>query len=489
VPVTGPVNPQTARFTTDQRCVGNGRRWFAAAVGVATVAHLFLPADLRMYSYVLSIVMVLPCLVYVLRGTGRGSRLPWWLMLGGMSALSLGNALVPFDTPVPPDVLVNAGHALMLAGAAALVLRRGSGHVGGLLDAAVLAVSLAGMLWTSPLGHRVHLLGSSISDQLAMLASTMMLSAVLGAMLRLWLADRGLRPLRVLLLGLSAGLAATVLEVWMFGTMSAAGRDSLVDALCTFSYGMVGLAVLDPAVWELNRPGPVAVDHLSSRRLVFHAIIMGSGPVMVGIGLMIGAPTNGALLAVGTLLVTPLVMVRVGRLAAQRARAEVELRHRATHDLLTGLPNRAELLDRLGGALARERAAGRPSVVLLFCDLNGFKQVNDRLGHVAGDQLLTEVGARIMAGLRHGDTLARYGGDEFLLLCEDADQTAAARRLTEHVEQGLARPFALVGEEVTVGSSIGQVISEGTLGADELISRADAAMYRAKESQRGLAVS
>ncbi|NMO56589.1 GGDEF domain-containing protein [Actinoplanes sp. TBRC 11911] len=467
----------------------NGRRWFAVAVGAVATAHLFVPAGLRIYSYVLSIAMVLPCLVYVLRGTERGSRLPWWLLLFGMTSLSLGNALVPSGAPAVVQVLVNAGHALMLAGAAALVLRRGSGDVGGLLDAAVLAVALAGMLWTSPLGHRVHQLGSPVSDQLAMLASTMLLSAVLGAMSRLWFTDRGLRPLRVFLLGLVAGLAATVLEAWMFGTVSAAGRDRVVDALCMVSYGMVGLTVLDPAVWELNRPGPVAVDHLSSRRLLFHSMIMGSGPVMVGISLMAGAPTNGALLAVGSLLVTPLVMVRVGRLAAQRARAEVELRHRATHDMLTGLPNRAELLDRLGGALARERAGGRPAVVLLFCDLNGFKQVNDRLGHVAGDQLLTEVGVRVRAGLRHGDTLARYGGDEFLLLCEDHDQTAAAKRLTEHVQQGLARPFELAGEQVTVGSSIGQVISDGTLDADELISRADAAMYRAKQTLRGLAVS
>jgi diguanylate cyclase (GGDEF)-like protein len=215
-------------------------------------------------------------------------------------------------------------------------------------------------------------------------------------------------------------------------------------------------------------------------------MIMISGPVPVGIRLMFGMDNDGALLTVGTLLVTPLVMVRVGRLAAQRAQAEQELRYRATHDLLTGLPNRAELLDRLGTALVRERESGRPSVVLLFCDLNGFKQVNDRLGHVAGDQLLTEVAARIKAGLRSGDTLARYGGDEFLLLCEDRDQQGAARRLIGHVSQALVEPFTLAGEQIAIRSSVGEVISDGAAGADELISRADAAMYRVKESLRGL---
>jgi diguanylate cyclase (GGDEF)-like protein len=190
------------------------------------------------------------------------------------------------------------------------------------------------------------------------------------------------------------------------------------------------------------------------------------------------------LLLIGSLLATTLVLIRVGRLARQRERAELRLRHQATHDPLTGLPNRAELLTRLSAALDRERAGGHPSVILLFCDLNGFKQVNDRLGHEAGDQLLAAVAERIRTGLRAGDTLARYGGDEFLLLCEDDAPESAALRLTGHVEKALAEPFVLAGELVTVGSSVGAVISAGDRGADELISRADQAMYRAKEQHR-----
>jgi diguanylate cyclase (GGDEF)-like protein len=453
---------------------------------VVTVAHLFLPGNLRTYSYVLSITMVIPCLIYVLRGTERGSRLPWWLLLGGMTTLSVGNALTPFGALTLAEALVGAAHATMLAGASAMVLRRGRGDIGGLLDVAVAGVSSAAMLWAVTLGHRVYDLGSPLSDQLPLLVAVMTLSGVLGAMLRLWFTARGLRPLRVFMLGLAFGLAGTALEGWMFGTMSASGRNAGVDALCMLSYGLVGLVALDPSVWELNRPGPASVDHLSGRRLLFLCMIMISGPVPVGIRLMLGMDNDGALLTVGTLLVTPLVMIRVGRLAAQRAQAEQELRYRATHDLLTGLPNRAELLDRLGTALVRERESGRPSVVLLFCDLNGFKQVNDRLGHVAGDQLLTEVAARIKAGLRSGDTLARYGGDEFLLLCEDRDQQGAARRLIGHVSQALVEPFTLAGEQIAIRSSVGEVISDGAAGADELISRADAAMYRVKESLRGL---
>jgi diguanylate cyclase len=176
----------------------------------------------------------------------------------------------------------------------------------------------------------------------------------------------------------------------------------------------------------------------------------------------------------------------MARTQAERAlrASEARFRHQATHDPLTGLPNRAELHTRLDAALSRERATGRPSVVLLFCDLNGFKAINDRLGHRAGDQLLTEVGARIRAGLRAGDTLARYGGDEFLVLCEDDDPDQAGERLTAHVHRALAEPFRLAGEPVTIGASVGAVRSAGRAGADELISRADQAMYRAKQPAR-----
>jgi diguanylate cyclase (GGDEF)-like protein len=135
----------------------------------------------------------------------------------------------------------------------------------------------------------------------------------------------------------------------------------------------------------------------------------------------------------------------------------------------------------LQAALARERAAGRPAVVLLFCDLNGFKGVNDRLGHTAGDELLTGIGARIRSGLRAPETIARYGGDEFLVLCEEPAQAQAAQRLTAYVEQALAEPFVLAGTEVRASVSVGAVLSDGRTGADELITRADQAMYRAKQ--------
>ncbi len=198
---------------------------------------------------------------------------------------------------------------------------------------------------------------------------------------------------------------------------------------------------------------------------------------------LFGRPVDGLVVVFGTLAVAPLVMLRIHRLGRQREQAERALRHQATHDPLTGLANRGELHHRLAAALERERAYGRLGVVLLFCDLNGFKPVNDRLGHAVGDQVLVEVGRRLGAGLRVGDTLARYGGDEFLLLCEDAGPADAVDRLRDHVRGALATPIRLAGEEIEIGASVGAARSDGLADADELIRRADEAMYAEKHTR------
>jgi len=171
-----------------------------------------------------------------------------------------------------------------------------------------------------------------------------------------------------------------------------------------------------------------------------------------------------------------------------RKLVEEELSHRALHDPLTGLPNRDLLYDRLGMTLAR-MPRQEAAAAVLFLDLDRFKDVNDTFGHAAGDRLLAAVARRLEGSLRPSDTVSRFGGDEFVVLCEDIAGEDGAMIAAWRVLQSLARPFMLEEAEVYVEASLGVAIAMGARQRPEqLIREADAAMYRAKELGRNRVV-
>ncbi len=191
------------------------------------------------------------------------------------------------------------------------------------------------------------------------------------------------------------------------------------------------------------------------------------------------------------------VMAQIGRhlgRAIERIRAREQLAHQATHDALTGLANRTLFRDRLEFALARAERHGS-FAALLFLDLDRFKDVNDTLGHGAGDALLRDVSTRLQAALRATDTvarfgdgftLARFGGDEFVVLCEDLAAEGDAVRVAERVQQALLSPFTLKGKEYVVTASIGIALASADhREVEDLLRDADIAMYRAKERGAG----
>jgi diguanylate cyclase (GGDEF)-like protein/PAS domain S-box-containing protein len=169
---------------------------------------------------------------------------------------------------------------------------------------------------------------------------------------------------------------------------------------------------------------------------------------------------------------------------SERVRLEEQLTRQAFHDGLTEMPNRALFRDRLDQALARsERSLGVLAVLLI--DLDGFKQVNDSLGHDAGDQLLKVVAERFDAELRPSDTLARLGGDEFAVLIDGAHE-AQASSVARRLLSALAEPVWIAGRELSVGASIGVALHPGgPASSEDLLRHADVAMYAAKESGRG----
>ncbi|HEU0131119.1 MAG TPA: EAL domain-containing protein [Mycobacteriales bacterium] len=180
---------------------------------------------------------------------------------------------------------------------------------------------------------------------------------------------------------------------------------------------------------------------------------------------------------------TPYAVAGFAHDLTELRRAEDELRRRALRDELTGLANRTLLADRLDQAVARAGRTRGGSVAVLFADLDQFKLVNDSLGHEAGDALLVQVAERLAAATRPGDTVARFGGDEFVVVCEGADE-AAAHLVAEDLLGTLAEPFDLGGQPAYITASVGIAVSPPHTGAD-LMRFADAAMYDAKGRGRG----
>jgi len=169
----------------------------------------------------------------------------------------------------------------------------------------------------------------------------------------------------------------------------------------------------------------------------------------------------------------------------ERRRAEAEIVHLARHDVLTGLANRAEFNARLEEASRRQKRNGG-NVTVMMIDLDRFKAVNDTLGHLAGDQLLSEVARRLQSTVRDTDVLARLGGDEFAIIQEGAaDQHEGAVALALRIIEAISAPFGLNGQEVAVGTSIGIAMApENGVEPDELLKRADLALYSVKSSGR-----
>ncbi|HSL59893.1 MAG TPA: bacteriohemerythrin [Acidimicrobiales bacterium] len=163
----------------------------------------------------------------------------------------------------------------------------------------------------------------------------------------------------------------------------------------------------------------------------------------------------------------------------ERHRMQARLAHEATHDGLTGLANRTLLVERLHDVIERRGTADHPAV--LFIDLDRFKAVNDLYGHDAGDELLRAVAGRLMARTRPDDTLARIGGDEFVLLAAELPSRSAAEALAGRLEAELRAPFRLAKATVEIGASIGVAHIEAPATVDALLAEADAQMYRAKQ--------
>jgi diguanylate cyclase (GGDEF)-like protein len=173
--------------------------------------------------------------------------------------------------------------------------------------------------------------------------------------------------------------------------------------------------------------------------------------------------------------------LKARRQAIELAHANEQLRELATRDRLTGLANRAFFDDALQLSL-NQRGGGHPG--LIFCDMNGFKEVNDRLGHRAGDELLKLTAQRLSAAARSGDLVARFGGDEFVVLCPGLEQIAQLEQIAARFAAAVGQPVKIAGFEIVPGMSTGVAIAREEDTASTLLARADQAMYEHKAQAR-----
>lgn len=190
------------------------------------------------------------------------------------------------------------------------------------------------------------------------------------------------------------------------------------------------------------------------------------------------------------LAATTAAMLAAASTSAALVRSERALAHQASHDPLTGLANRTKLLEAMATQLGDE--SGRRRLVVLFVDLDGFKDVNDELGHRAGDRLLVAVADRLRHAARGSDLVARIGGDEFVVLCPGVDSVAEATAVGDRILERLAAPFRLVDSDVSVTACIGIAPAQGRTqaadvleAADDVLAAADRAMYAAKRAGAG----
>jgi diguanylate cyclase (GGDEF)-like protein len=415
--------------------------------------------------------------------------LPWYLLASGMVltgaadshwAIYFSNVEIPHASAA--DVLYVCSIPCFVAGLL-LIGKGGFGRNGvNLLDPLIIATGMGMLLRVLLLDPEGHVPTLSLLERLLALTYLWVYVVLLAIVVLPLFVPAKRSPALYLLCGSVVILVIADLAFGSFtaDTYDAYGAGSLVYLGYLLCGALLGAAALHPSMARLSDPVSEAPAKLTSWRLVLLTGAMLMAPLVLVIQAALNQPIAVVLLVGGSVVLFLLVSARLASMVSERKALEQRLEFQALHDPLTCLPNRTLFTDRFEHALVRsERQGGK--VAVMFVDLDDFKEVNDSLGHEAGDRVLVAIAKRLRVCLRPADTAARLGGDEFTVLLEDVEDAQGAVRVAERILEELQTSVTFGELERVVGASIGIALGEGTHDRPgDLLRKADLALYRAK---------